>query len=89
MKSKSSDYQEKATKYFKIIINKDRCKGCGYCVDFCSKGVLAMGEETNAKGYYPPEVVKGNECVDCGLCEEICPDFAIRVVLLDGLKGSG
>jgi len=89
MNSKASGYREKATRHFKIIINKDRCKGCSYCVDFCTKGVLAMGEETNAKGYYLPAVVKGNECVGCGLCEEICPDFAIRVVDLDGETGSG
>jgi 2-oxoglutarate ferredoxin oxidoreductase subunit delta len=89
MNSKSSGYREKATRDFQIVINKDRCKGCSYCVDFCNKGVLAMGEETNAKGYYLPAIVKGNECVGCGLCEEICPDFAIRVVHLDGETGSG
>ena len=31
----------------------------------------------NRKGYHPPEVVKHGECVNCNLCEMICPDFAI------------
>ena len=83
MKSKSSDQRAKVTRRAKIVIDRNRCKGCGYCVDFCPKGVLAMSQETNAKGYYLPEMVK-DECTDCGLCEAICPDFAIRLISLDG-----
>jgi 2-oxoglutarate ferredoxin oxidoreductase subunit delta len=36
-----------------------------------------MSEEFNSKGYHPPKVVKSEECVNCNLCEMICPDFAI------------
>ena len=36
-----------------------------------------MSERFNRKGYHPPEVVKNGECVNCNLCEMICPDFAI------------
>jgi 2-oxoglutarate ferredoxin oxidoreductase subunit delta len=36
-----------------------------------------MSKEFNRKGYHPPEVVKHGECVNCNLCEMICPDFAI------------
>jgi formate hydrogenlyase subunit 6/NADH:ubiquinone oxidoreductase subunit I len=39
--------------------------------------LLALSEEFNRKGYHPPEVVKHGECVNCNLCEMICPDFAI------------
>lgn len=42
-----------------------------------------MGEETNAKGYYLPVVVKEDECKGCDLCEAICPDFAISVIHFD------
>ena len=41
------------------------------------KDVLVMAERFNKKGYHPPEVVKEGECVNCNLCEMICPDFAI------------
>ena len=34
-------------------------------------------QEFNAKGYHYPEVVEAENCVDCDLCEVICPDFAI------------
>jgi 2-oxoglutarate ferredoxin oxidoreductase subunit delta len=65
-----------------VLIIKDRCKGCGFCVEYCPKDVLALSEEFNRKGYHPPEVVKTDECVNCNLCEMICPDFAIFSVAL-------
>jgi 2-oxoglutarate ferredoxin oxidoreductase subunit delta len=55
----------------------DRCKGCEFCVQFCPRGVLQMSKEFNAKGYHYPEVVDAENCVNCDLCEVICPDFAI------------
>ena len=60
-----------------VHIIEDRCKGCGFCVEYCPKEVLVLSEEFNKKGYHPPKVVKSGECVNCNLCEMICPDFAI------------
>lgn len=57
----------------------DRCKGCGFCVEFCPKQVLEVSDDFNAKGYHIPKVVEGGVCVACGMCERICPDFAIFV----------
>ena len=60
-----------------IHVIKERCKGCGFCVEFCPKGVLEVSEEFNPQGYHPPRVKDSDSCVGCGLCEMICPDFAI------------
>ena len=56
----------------KIVIRTDFCKGCGICVEFCPKQVLAL------KGG-KAVVVDIDACIACNFCELRCPDFAIRV----------
>ncbi len=60
-----------------VHILEDRCKGCGYCIEFCPKGNLEFSKEFNKKGYHPPKVTKYGHCVHCHYCEIICPEFAI------------
>jgi 2-oxoglutarate ferredoxin oxidoreductase subunit delta len=82
---KPLDFDQIRVPHGAVRIIKDRCKGCGFCVEYCPKDVLVMSEEFNRKGYHPPKVVKDGECVNCNLCEMICPDFAIfSVPLPDG-----
>ena len=64
-----------------IHIVKDRCKGCGFCVEYCPKDVLELSDDFNAKGYHPPFVKDEDDCIYCQLCESICPDYAIFVTL--------
>jgi 2-oxoglutarate ferredoxin oxidoreductase subunit delta len=64
-----------------IHINKDRCKGCAFCVEYCPRDILELSEEFNIKGYHPPYVKKPEECCYCQLCETICPEFAIFVTV--------
>ena len=63
-----------------VHILSDRCKGCGYCIEFCPKEILIFSEGFNQKGYHPPEVIKPEDCVNCHYCEIICPEFAIYSV---------
>ena len=60
-----------------VHLIEERCKGCGFCVEYCPKDVLVLSKGFNRKGYHPPEVVREGECGNCNLCEMICPDFAI------------
>lgn len=49
------------------------------CETFCPRRILKMSTTFNAKGYYLPEVVDAQACVACGLCQIMCPEFAIYV----------
>lgn len=59
-----------------VVMLEDRCKGCGYCIEFCPRDVLGFSSRFNNKGYHPPEVLS-DDCVNCHYCEIICPEFAI------------
>jgi 2-oxoglutarate ferredoxin oxidoreductase subunit delta len=62
-----------------VYIIPERCKECNYCWTFCPNEVLELSDEINANGYRHPRVKRGkeNDCVNCGMCTWICPDFAI------------
>ncbi|MHC5036099.1 MAG: 4Fe-4S binding protein [Planctomycetota bacterium] len=60
-----------------LTILEDRCKGCGFCIEFCPKKVLTHSGTLNVKGYHPPKITNTGLCLDCDLCELLCPEFAI------------
>ncbi len=60
-----------------LCVIYDRCKGCGFCIEFCPVDALEPSSNTTDKGYYPPTMKGG--CILCGKCEKMCPEFAIYV----------
>jgi len=60
-----------------VTINTERCKGCGFCVEFCPTGVLALSQEFNNQGYHYPIAQNVEACSGCDQCGAYCPDFAI------------
>jgi 2-oxoglutarate ferredoxin oxidoreductase subunit delta len=64
-----------------VFIDKDRCKGCGFCVEYCPRDVLKMGNEMSSKGYQLAKVEDGARCLACGFCEFICPEFAVKLTV--------
>ncbi|MCP4753448.1 MAG: 4Fe-4S dicluster domain-containing protein [Proteobacteria bacterium] len=78
--------KKKDPKEWRLQIDAERCKGCGFCVEFCPKNTLAMSDEFNSKGYHPPLVADADSCTYCDLCEMICPEFAIYAVSDVGKK---
>ncbi|MFH1784052.1 MAG: 4Fe-4S binding protein [bacterium] len=69
-------YKPKIFKGTGYII-KNRCKGCGFCIEYCPKKILKNSGEFNEKGYHYPVVIDEGVCVNCKVCEDICPEFAI------------
>ncbi|MCK9603270.1 MAG: 4Fe-4S dicluster domain-containing protein [Candidatus Omnitrophica bacterium] len=63
----------------KIIINKDRCKGCLLCVSFCPKGSIKVDNNFNRQGVKPVKFDDNPECLGCMMCAIICPDCCIEV----------
>jgi len=62
-----------------IKIDRDLCKGCGICIEYCPKDVLVGSDDLNRYDNHFPEVLCAQRCILCRRCELYCPDFAIEV----------
>ena len=60
-----------------VYVERELCKGCGICVEFCPTDALSLDSSFNAKGYHPPVLSDPDACTGCNLCGLYCPDFAI------------
>ena len=67
----------------KIVIDRQRCKGCYLCLDVCPKSNLEIDPERNEQGYHPArfreEDQEDKACTGCAMCAVICPEVAIEV----------
>ena len=52
------------------ITHKENCCGCTACASVCPKGAIVLKEDS--EGFFYPSVDR-DLCVDCGLCEKVCP----------------
>lgn len=66
---------------YKVLIDTEKCKGCGLCVHFCSHGCLEMSKDINERGYHFAVLTadKGEQCKGCLQCAVICPDAVIEI----------
>lgn len=53
-----------------VLANLDNCCGCSACANKCAKGAILM--VPNKEGFLHP-VVEPAKCVECSMCEKVCP----------------
>lgn len=54
-------------------IDREKCVGCGSCVERCPLDTLRLDGEGKAYIAYP------DDCMTCYVCERLCPAGAIYV----------
>lgn len=52
--------------------DKKRCCGCSACLQMCPRKCISLYEDE--EGFLYPQV-DISFCIDCGLCEEVCPEL--------------
>ena len=62
----------------KIILDVEKCKGCGYCIQVCPKKIISFGDKFNKEGYKFIQINE-SECIGCGTCHTICPDSVMEI----------
>lgn len=55
-----------------LKIDAAACTGCGFCLNVCPRGVLAL---RNRKAV----IAEKDACLECGACAKNCPSGAITV----------
>ena len=68
---------------FKVVFDRERCKGCELCKSFCPKQNIAMDTQVNATGYCPARIVGQEKCIGCASCATVCPDCASEIFELE------
>ena len=63
----------------KIKIDRERCKGCLFCIGFCPQGLIIVDKALNKRGVKPAKFIEKNTCLGCAMCAIICPDCCIEV----------
>ncbi len=66
-----------------IDIKKEECCGCSACAQSCKLKCIEMLQDN--EGFLYP-VVNKEKCVNCGICENVCPSINSKSVACD-LKG--
>lgn len=61
-----------------IVIDRDRCTGCTFCVEDCPYGALRMIPREDGK-HQQEAVVDPDLCVSCGICIGSCPEKAMTL----------
>ncbi len=61
----------------KVEIKESWCKGCEICATFCPKKILGLRNDGKM------EVKDPENCIACNQCVLRCPDYAIKVEVIE------
>jgi 4Fe-4S ferredoxin len=73
-------------KRYSLTLNKNKCTGCGICMEICPREAIKVTKTPKKKGEEakPPTLTINEEkCTYCGMCEALCP-FGALIMKIDG-----
>jgi NAD-dependent dihydropyrimidine dehydrogenase PreA subunit len=55
------------------VVNRDKCSGCGNCVEVCPSEVYEIKEEKS-------NPIRPEDCIECWACVTQCPAESIQLM---------
>jgi Na+-translocating ferredoxin:NAD+ oxidoreductase subunit B len=71
--SKMDNPAELVFSNYRIVVDRDKCTGCGTCKKRCGMGAVSMNSEDGFAD------LNSRRCIGCGLCVTTCPAKARRL----------
>jgi ferredoxin len=62
-----------------VLIDTQKCTLCSACANYCSTDALKSEDMPGTDGWVPKVTFTHTYCIACDICEDICPEKAIRV----------
>ena len=72
-----------------LVVDREKCDGCGKCVDACPRELIRMIPK-DATNFIPCSSAEDDEetvretcvygCISCGQCERVCKEDAVHVI---------
>ena len=69
------------TKHYSLTLDKNKCTGCGVCMEICPREAIQVTRTLKAEGEKakpPTATISEGKCNYCGMCEAICPFGALN-----------
>ena len=54
-----------------VIVDVEKCDGCGTCQDECPSAAIKVENEK--------AVINKDECIECSACQDACPSQAVEL----------
>lgn len=73
----------------KLILDREKCTGCGVCITICPKEAIGrgpVGATEKELSDVPVALVDENKCSFCGVCVHLCPFEALELRINDEPK---
>jgi len=69
------------TKHYSLTLNKNKCTGCGVCMEICPREAIQVTRSLKLEGEKaksPTVFISEEKCHYCGMCEVVCVFCALK-----------
>ena len=85
--SQSEDYEKRERREVPAELTEERLKSCIVPVEKGYTGEVAEDEGGRCLNCAVNTIFNGDRCILCGGCADVCPEYCLRLVSIENIKG--